>query len=771
MANNPLQRYGMIRFSDIMKEKEWLGTEAKSMSALVEQNDRFSPYLVLNSYNPQAMLTGISTKPCSVSSWYGYNHALTQDMTVLNGTITGGNMKSMLKTSSESGSGLGLYAYHYSILNHHFTVCTAGNADSLSQGNTSMTVYNQFQVTERVSSSAGNYLVSVQRAYCEISLSQVNSNRLIAAAEITLNGLSNSYSPCKMVLVKYEAGSTWSTAGYNYFQEISDAISFVTGDQTFTLNATGVSLINAAITSGDKNLRFGIVTCDYDYLKEAYIGNNLLAGDDYDLDTVGHWLGRNSTILAVENTYTPKNKTAKVLKATRTSGQQMEFDIASSWFSSAPNVNIDYYFHGFYRFDGFPEGAFYPTEFAAYTYTHLHGKQIGAYSGGLNSNLFRPQDPDAKSTNWFTASARTRLNSPEFTNTNKLIIRVGSLGDAGSCATFHMTDLRIVPILFSKTFGGKYDNPRLTYYYAGLPGSVSTGSVTGITTSTATVPVTISFDGYTNIITSGICWNTTGSPTIADSKTTNGNTSVSGFDQSMSGLTLGTTYYVRSYITTEVGTSYGSQQSFTTLGLPLVTASAASNVDTTSATFNGNVTSDGGYSVTDRGFVYKLGAVPSISDNKTPATVPTGTGSFSKNITGLIPSGTYYVCGYATNEEGTYLTASYQTVNTSAAVFAPTVSTASPATSIGTNSASVSGNVTSDGGSTIIERGIVWNTSGSPTTSDNKLTSGGTTGSYSPAGSIMNGLHFHYRAFATNSVGTSYGTEYHVTLDESFWMI
>ena len=93
MANNPLQKSGMIRFSDIMKEKEWLGSEAKTISALVEQNDRLSPYVVLNTYNPLSIRTAISSKPYHVSDWYGYNHALTQDMTVLNGTITGGGMK------------------------------------------------------------------------------------------------------------------------------------------------------------------------------------------------------------------------------------------------------------------------------------------------------------------------------------------------------------------------------------------------------------------------------------------------------------------------------------------------------------------------------------------------------------------------------------------------------------------------------------------------------------------------------------------------------
>ena len=73
-----------------MKEKEWLGTEAKTISAMVTENDKNAPNIILNTFNPLSLRTRITTTPYSVSSWYGYNHALTQDMTVLNGTITGG---------------------------------------------------------------------------------------------------------------------------------------------------------------------------------------------------------------------------------------------------------------------------------------------------------------------------------------------------------------------------------------------------------------------------------------------------------------------------------------------------------------------------------------------------------------------------------------------------------------------------------------------------------------------------------------------------------
>ena len=62
----------------------------------------------------------------------------------------------------------------------------------------------------------------------------------------------------------------------------------------------------------------------------------------------------------------------------------------------------------------------------------------------------------------------------------------------------------------------------------------------------------------------GVCWNTTGTPTTGDTKTTNG---ISGgvFTANMIGLSGYTLYYVRSYvITSRFGLMYGNQISFTT---------------------------------------------------------------------------------------------------------------------------------------------------------------------------------------------------------------
>jgi Bacterial Ig-like domain/SprB repeat/Secretion system C-terminal sorting domain len=90
---------------------------------------------------------------------------------------------------------------------------------------------------------------------------------------------------------------------------------------------------------------------------------------------------------------------------------------------------------------------------------------------------------------------------------------------------------------------------------------------------------------------------------------------------------------------------------------------------------------------------------------------------------------------------------------------APTVTTATP-TGITTTGATLGGNVTADGGATVTERGVVYVAgTGTPTTSNTKLTSAGTTGSFTVnAPGLTAGTQYTVRAYAINSAGTSYGS-------------
>ena len=90
-----------------------------------------------------------------------------------------------------------------------------------------------------------------------------------------------------------------------------------------------------------------------------------------------------------------------------------------------------------------------------------------------------------------------------------------------------------------------------------------TTAATAITETTATAGGTVDATAYAGATQKGVCWNTTGTPTIIDSKTTEGS-GTGTFTSSLTSLTPNTTYFIRSYVTVGGTTSYGAQQSFKT---------------------------------------------------------------------------------------------------------------------------------------------------------------------------------------------------------------
>ncbi len=91
-----------------------------------------------------------------------------------------------------------------------------------------------------------------------------------------------------------------------------------------------------------------------------------------------------------------------------------------------------------------------------------------------------------------------------------------------------------------------------------------------------------------------------------------------------------------------------------TSALPTVSTNTVTNITTTTASCGGNVTSDGGATVTARGVCWSTSQNPTVNDSHTSETTSgSGNGSFSSSITGLTSNTTYYVRAYATNSAGT----------------------------------------------------------------------------------------------------------------------
>ena len=106
---------------------------------------------------------------------------------------------------------------------------------------------------------------------------------------------------------------------------------------------------------------------------------------------------------------------------------------------------------------------------------------------------------------------------------------------------------------------------------------------------------------------------------------------------------------------------------------PSVETAAASGIGTTAATANGNVTDDGGDTVTERGVCYKTTSGVTIADNPLAAAAG-GTGEFSVDLSGLDVNQIYYFRAYAENGVDTTLAANELNFTTLANVpAAPTV--------------------------------------------------------------------------------------------------
>ena len=97
--------------------------------------------------------------------------------------------------------------------------------------------------------------------------------------------------------------------------------------------------------------------------------------------------------------------------------------------------------------------------------------------------------------------------------------------------------------------------------------SVTTNSVSNITSYTALCGGNITSDGGTAVVERGVCWNTSTSPTINDSRTYDFGGGTGSFDINFSGLQVNTTYYVRAFAVNNTGITYGNELSFTTTAL------------------------------------------------------------------------------------------------------------------------------------------------------------------------------------------------------------
>ena len=138
-----------------------------------------------------------------------------------------------------------------------------------------------------------------------------------------------------------------------------------------------------------------------------------------------------------------------------------------------------------------------------------------------------------------------------------------------TCGAIVITPTATIPAgtYMKFTFSGNLNvTSLLITAIAAVPPTVTTNVpvATNITSSTATLGGQITNTGSAAVTVSGICFSVNNNPTTADANTTNGPTAVGAISSSVTGLTFSTTYHARAYATSAAGTSYGTDQTFTT---------------------------------------------------------------------------------------------------------------------------------------------------------------------------------------------------------------
>ena len=271
----------------------------------------------------------------------------------------------------------------------------------------------------------------------------------------------------------------------------------------------------------------------------------------------------------------------------------------------------------------------------------------------------------------------------------------------------------------------------------------------------------------------GVCWNTSSNPTVDNYKTKDRviyYRKVSSFVSASAGLenlNHSTTYYVRAYATNNKGTAYSNELTFKTnasTGQPSIISAAIypPSLSCTGVIMNWVIIDNGGNPIINRGVCLSTEPNPTVQDKISYAIFDSesdlGGIRYYSEIDGLQPATKYHARPFFSTVAGTFYGDDISfTTNPK-----PSVKT-SGVTGITRTSATISGNVTSTGGSFVIARGICFGTTPNPVLAPNQfieqvVQSYEGTGAFSETmTNLTPGKTYYVRAFVYVMTGIEYG--------------
>ena len=386
---------------------------------------------------------------------------------------------------------------------------------------------------------------------------------------------------------------------------------------------------------------------------------------------------------------------------------------------------------------------------------------------------------DASGIMWSESNSNPTFNNTNTFTNNHAILQTGT--SSGNVLNLKPLTEYYVVSYATNSYGTVYSNVMTVTTLSGLA-DIITNPSTKIGTTSFTANATIINNKGLSITNSGFVWSKNPNPTIPNGSNTTsydyyfGTTNQNGdFTFTKNYLIPSETYYLRAYVKTKYGTSYGNEIVITTLnGLVDLTTNNLQSSSYNYAVVSGSILNNKGYTITNSGFVWDMSPLPTYNSNNNKNSFGTSfqTGDFLYYIENLQPSRTYYVRSFATNQYGTNY-GNEITFTTKSAIATVRTNLAYSITSTFFNISGTILNKSGNDGYTITNSGFVYDINPNPTIVLSTKTTNNSSYQYqyenfsSKITNLQPNTTYYIRAYVTNSYGTSYGEEVVVTTSKS----